>query len=127
MSLASPQESRIDRFWRRASALVPERYRQSKHGDSPDGRDPYALIHVHLFKPQVGQVGQSEYHNGLDDRVCDRTVEGIERVIRINRHSHLFSLIDLGEGFFFPLACCLAGWAAGFATALEVVSRFHNP
>lgn len=118
MSLASLRSSALERL--RKSVL------KQKEGDSLDGQQPYALIHVQLFKPGTQEKGQSADHHGFDDEAYQRTLERIEHVIRVNRHSRFSSLIDLVE-FFLPIAFWTFGVALGFSTAFEVALRFQNP
>lgn len=105
---------------------LPECLLEKKHGDDPNGKQPFALIHVQLFKDDVCQNGQTEDDKALDRRAYDRIVEGVDRVIRRNRNSHLYSLVDLGE-YLLPLIFFAAGWAAGFGGALQLALDLFSP
>lgn len=107
-------------IWSSAMHRMRQKPKDDYHGDTTDGRPPYAVIQVQLFKTDDCQPGQSDGDRDFEGQQYGRTLEGIERVIRVNRHSHLYSLIDFGE-FLFPLCLFLAGWAAGFFAALELV------
>ena len=107
-------------FWSDALDRFRTRYPKPNHGDKPDGRPPYAVIHVQLFKPDSDQSDQAHDGSGFDQETYSRIEEQIERVIRVNRNTHLSSLIDMG----FPITCgafFAFGWSCGLAAAFIIV------
>lgn len=124
MSLASPSDQPPSR-WSSALQRLRQRYPNANRGDQPDGRPPYAVIRISLFKSDADQSDQSDHGTDFDQDAYARIEEGIERVIRVNRNTHLSSLIDLG----FPITCgafMALGWASGLTAALAFVDALSR-
>ncbi|MBS0356652.1 MAG: hypothetical protein JSR83_22430 [Proteobacteria bacterium] len=113
--------------WSAALERLRTRYPKPNHGDEYDGRPPYAVIHVQLFKPDTDQGDKASGGSDFDQETYARIEEQIERVIRVNRNTHFRSLMYFSEVALFPLACGLAGWSAGFLAALQLVLFFEAP
>ena len=83
------------------------------------------MIHVQLFKPDSEQNGKPYDGSDFDQETYARIEEGIERVIRVNRNTHLSSLIDFAEpitmGAFYAF-----GWASGLAAAFVIVDALRK-